>query len=69
MGATRLIGAVGLVVEDLGGDPSRLGSVRIGREDWHAETPDGTHVVAGTQVEVIEIEGTRAVVRPVGNPQ
>ena len=69
VGATRLIGAVGVVVEDLGGDPSRLGSVRIGREDWHAETPDGTHVAAGTQVEVIEIEGTRAVVRPVGNPQ
>jgi len=30
---------------------------------------DGTHVAAGTQIEVIEIEGTRAVVRPVGNPQ
>jgi len=26
-------------------------------------------VTAGTQIEVIEIEGTRAVVRPVGNPQ
>jgi len=26
-------------------------------------------VAAGTQIEVIEIEGTRAVVRPVGNPQ
>ena len=69
VGATRLIGAVGVVVEDLGGDPSRLGSVRIGREDWHAETPDGTQVVVGTQVEVIEIEGTRAVVRPVNDQQ
>ena len=69
VGATRLIGAVGVVVEELGGDSSRLGSVRIGREDWHAETPDGTHIAAGIQVEVIEIEGTRAVVRPVNNPQ
>ena len=69
VGANRLVGAVGVVVDDLGGDPSRLGSVRIGREDWHAETRDGSHVTAGTEIEVLEIEGTRAVVKPIDNQQ
>ena len=69
VGANRLVGAVGVVVDDLGRDSSRLGSVRIDREDWHAEALDGSHVPAGTEIQVIEIEGTRAVVKPIDNRQ
>ena len=43
---------------------TRLGTVRIGREDWHAESADGALLPTGTAVEVVRIEGTRAVVRP-----
>ena len=51
------------MVTDLSPDPEHLGTVRIGREEWHAETPDRGHLPAGTSVEVVRIEGTRAVVR------
>ncbi|MCH2429567.1 MAG: NfeD family protein [Acidimicrobiales bacterium] len=63
VGADRLVGETGVVVTDLSPDPEHLGTVRIGREEWHAETPDRGHLPAGTSVEVVRIEGTRAVVR------
>ena len=61
----QLVGETGVVVTDLSPDPERLGTVRIGREEWHAETPDRGHLSAGTSVEVVRIEGTRAVVRSI----
>ena len=63
VGADRLVGETGIVVTDLSPDPEHLGTVRIGREEWHAETPDRGHLPAGTSVEGVRIEGTRAVVR------
>ena len=63
VGADRLVGETGVVVTDLSPDPEHLGTVRIGREEWHAETPDRGHLPAGTSVEVVRIEGTRAVVQ------
>ena len=63
VGADRLVGETGIVVTDLSPDPEHLGTVRIGREEWHAETPERGHLPAGTSVEVVRIEGTRAVVR------
>ena len=63
VGADRLVGETGIVVTDLSPDPEHLGTVRIGREEWHVETPDRGHLPAGTSVEVVRIEGTRAVVR------
>ena len=63
VGADRLVGEPGVVVIDLSPDPDHLGTVRIGREEWHAETPDRGHLPAGTSVEVVRIEGTRAVVQ------
>ena len=63
VGADRLVGETGVVVTDLSPDPEHLGTVRIGREEWHAETPDRGHLPAGTSGEVVRIEGTRAVVR------
>ena len=64
VGAGRLVGATGVVVTDLSPDPERMGTVRIGREEWHAETPDRGHLSAGTPIRVVLIEGTRAVVQP-----
>jgi membrane protein implicated in regulation of membrane protease activity len=40
-----------------------MGTVRIGREEWHAETPDRGYLSAGTPIRVVLIEGTRAVVQ------
>jgi membrane protein implicated in regulation of membrane protease activity len=64
VGAGRLVGEPGVVVTDLSPDPERMGTVRIGREEWHAETPDRGYLSAGTPIRVVLIEGTRAVVQP-----
>lgn len=63
VGAGRLVGKTGVVVTGLSPDPERMGTVRIGREEWHAETSEGDHLPAGTPVRVVLIEGTRAVVQ------
>ncbi|MEC9000485.1 MAG: NfeD family protein [Actinomycetota bacterium] len=63
VGAGRLVGETGVVTDapDLAG--GRLATVRIGREDWHAEDDDGAQLSVGEPIEVVRIEGTRAVVR------
>ena len=64
VGAGRLVGETGMVTSEPDEAGTRLGTVRIGREDWHVESDDGTPLPTGTAIEVVRIEGTRAVVRP-----
>ena len=66
VGAGRLVGETGVVIADLTPDPEQMGVVRIGREEWNAETPDQGHLAVGTRIEVLRIEGTRVVVKPIG---
>jgi len=68
VGSSRLIGETGVVIADLSPDPEQMGIVRIGREEWHAETADDGHLPSGTRIEVVQIEGTRAVVKAVSEP-
>jgi membrane protein implicated in regulation of membrane protease activity len=63
VGAKRLVGAAGLVLEDING--SEVGMVRIGAEEWRAVAAEDESIPAGTQVMVREIKGTRAVVEPI----
>ncbi|HJM32552.1 MAG: NfeD family protein [Acidimicrobiales bacterium] len=65
VGAERLIGQAGVVISDLSADADRMGAVRVGREEWHAESSEGIDLPVGTAIEVIDILGTRALVRPV----
>jgi membrane protein implicated in regulation of membrane protease activity len=65
VGAERLIGQEGVVISDLSADAERMGAVRVGREEWHAESADGADLASGTEIEVVDIRGTRAIVRPV----
>lgn len=65
VGAERLIGQTGVVITELSAGADRMGAVRLGREEWHAESTDGGELAAGTEIEVVEIRGTRAIVRPV----
>ncbi len=45
--------------------PFEPGIVRIGGQDWTAVCVDGEEMIAeGTEVEVVGIEGVRAIVRP-----
>ncbi|UJW31047.1 NfeD family protein [Saccharothrix sp. AJ9571] len=61
-GVDALIGKKALVVSDVTG---ATGLVRIGGEEWTARTYDQTSVIpAGATVDVMEIEGTTALVYP-----
>jgi membrane-bound ClpP family serine protease len=39
----------------------------VGREEWRAETADGSPVAAGSTVRVVDMRGTRLVVWPAGD--
>jgi membrane protein implicated in regulation of membrane protease activity len=64
IGARRLIGEVGTVIEAIDGHGD-TGQVRIHREEWGAVSVDDTAIDTGTRVRVVEVKGTRVVVWPV----
>jgi membrane protein implicated in regulation of membrane protease activity len=57
----RLLGQVGLVVEDID-NPSRRGQVRIGNDIRNAASADGGLIQKGKRVFVQKVDGTRIVV-------
>ncbi len=63
VGANRLIGSAASVINAIPSDPSKTGRVKIGSEEWIANA-DGMEVPAGTEVTVVEIRGTQAIVQP-----
>lgn len=65
IGAKRLIGQHGLILEDVPPGQHELGLVRIHREEWRAESVDGNPIPAGTPVRVLDVQGTRVIVHPV----
>jgi len=68
IGARRLIGQAALVVEPIHAGPHRRGMVRVGREEWRAETADSLAVEAGTVVQVVDVRGTGVVVTSTPHP-
>lgn len=62
VGARRLIGAHGVVLEHI--DPGETGLVRVDREEWRAEAMHGDGLVVGTAIRVVDVRGTRVVVEP-----
>jgi membrane protein implicated in regulation of membrane protease activity len=68
VGATRLVGEQGVVLLEVPEGPDELGSVRIGREEWRAQSLDGGPLAPGTHVTVLEVRGTRVIVFPTGLP-
>jgi membrane protein implicated in regulation of membrane protease activity len=64
IGARRLVGQAATVIQEIPGT-GELGLVRVQREDWRAESLDGTAIAAGTAVRVAEVVGTRVLVVPV----
>lgn len=68
VGAGRLVGEQGVVLKSVPDGPDALGLVRIGREEWRAQSADLSGIPAGTPVTVIEVKGTRVIVFPNGLP-
>ena len=55
------MGSRATVLQDIPGD-AELGMVRVDREEWRAQSTDGSPIVAGTVVRVAEVQGTRVIV-------
>ena len=66
IGARRLVGAQGVVLQQIPADDSGL--VRIDRETWRAEAPGDGLLPSGTGITVTEVRGTRLIVTPVAPP-
>ena len=62
IGADRLIGRKGVVLEDID-NLRNVGKVRIDKEEWRAESEDESLISAGARIEVVRLDGTHAVVR------
>lgn len=60
--AYSIIGKRGIVIKDI--DPiSGKGQIKIGTEVWSAKSENDRKIVKGLEVEVVEIDGVKAVVR------
>jgi membrane protein implicated in regulation of membrane protease activity len=67
IGSKRLIGEIGTVLETIPGDDD-LGLIRVHREEWRAQSGDGSPIAGGDRVRVVEVTGTRVVVFPASTP-
>ena len=57
-----IIGKRGIVTKDI--DPIRgKGQIQIGTEIWSAKSVDDSKIEKGTEVEILEVDGVKAVVR------
>jgi membrane protein implicated in regulation of membrane protease activity len=63
VGSKRLLGQRAVVLQAIP-DNHQLGMVRVHREEWRAESLDGSAVAAGDVVKVVEVNGTRVIVVP-----
>jgi len=68
IGSRRLVGQPGTVLQLVPGGPTESGLVRVGREEWRAESMDGRPIEPGTTIKVVEVKGTRVVVFPQPTP-
>jgi len=67
VGADRLVGLVGTAVTDIDPeDADRKGRVVVDGETWGALFQGEMAIPRGTRVQVVAMQGTRVVVRPVG---
>jgi membrane protein implicated in regulation of membrane protease activity len=61
IGVKRMVGGVATTIATISGD---VGSIKFESEEWRAVSEDGSTIPAGTAVTIVEVRGTRAVVRP-----
>ena len=66
VGATRWIGQEATVTKAI--EQDGMGTVRLEREEWRAESLTGTPIRKGSTVVITRLAGTRLVVVPVDEP-
>ncbi|MGF1599565.1 MAG: NfeD family protein [Acidimicrobiales bacterium] len=64
IGANRLVGAPGTVVEAIPATPGDAGLVRVAGEEWRADAVADTALPIGLAVRVRAVRGTRLLVEP-----
>lgn len=65
VGSQRILHQTGVLITGITAGPTGTGTVRIGREEWRAESVDEQSIDEGTVVKVVEIRGTGVLVQPV----
>lgn len=62
--AYSIIGKKGIVTQSI--DPTQgVGQIKVAGEVWSAKTADGSTIEKDTQIEITEIEGVKAIVKPI----
>ncbi len=62
IGADRLIGKIGLVLEEID-NLKNTGRVRIGQDEWRADSDTGDVIEMGKRIKVTRLDGTHLVVK------
>lgn len=62
IGADRLIGKIGIVLEDID-NTENTGRVRIDKDEWRADSETDEKILKGAHVIVTRLDGTHAVVK------
>lgn len=62
--AFSIIGKKGLVVQDI--NPTfGVGQIKVAGEIWSAKTNDGSKIEKGSEIQILGIDGVKAVVEPI----
>ncbi len=62
VGADRFIDKKGVVIEEIN-NLKNTGRVRIGKDEWRADSDTGEVISPGQTVEVIKVEGTHLIIK------
>lgn len=62
--AFSIIGKKGIVTQDI--NPTHgVGQIKVSNETWSAKTSDSSIIKKGSEIEVVQIDGVKAVVEPI----
>jgi membrane protein implicated in regulation of membrane protease activity len=68
IGADRFIGKKGIVLETID-NKNNTGRIRLDKEEWRADSESERVIPAGKRVEVIRVDGTHMMVKPIEEEQ
>ena len=61
--ADRIVGQKAVVIQEIHNQMAQ-GQIRVGGQIWTARSTDETPIAQGAEVEVVQISGVKAIVRP-----
>ena len=63
--AKSIVGKKAIVTQDINAQSSKIGLVKVGEELWSAVSETDELIPANTTVEILDINGVKAIVRPI----